>query len=64
MACFRVRDTADVLVDGGSCARAVKAAEKSSARRRTAKKELAFGLVKPVLVMRASSFALGVKAGG
>src|SRR6267143_1140346 len=64
MACFRVRETAEVLVDGASCARTVKAAEKSNGTSRTSKKELAFELVKPVLVMRAPFCSFSLKTGG
>src|SRR6266852_2169077 len=64
IACFRVRETAELPADGASCARAVKGAEKSNGTSRTSKKELAFELVKPVLVMRAPFCSFSLKTGG
>src|SRR5260370_29830635 len=62
--CLRVRVTAELPADGASCARAAKGAEKSSGTSRPSKKELAFELVKPVLVMRAPFCSFSLKAGG
>src|SRR5260370_1900906 len=62
-ACLRVIVTAELPADGASCARAAKGAEKSNGTSRTSKKELAFELVKPVLVMRAPFCSCCLKAG-